>query len=155
MSEQGSDIIYARTHSQHGKGHNATLLGWLGERFANKGDLEKARNYLREAIRVTTEEDRRARFCGMLAWLEDDPEIAGALLEQSFAGLDKVPNGENYALHSLELAVVTGSDELAEYCFQHYKELLWPDYPFGAYVGRFPETHDWLLERLGPPEPLP
>jgi hypothetical protein len=88
-------------------------------------------------------------LCGLLAWLEDDPEVATALIEQSLtmmAGPDLKPGGSAFlALNALELAVVTGSDDLAESYYQRFSDG-WDGYV--RLVGsRYPHASAWLERR--------
>lgn len=91
------------------------------EAFVN-GDVETARNYLREALRKETGDWSRAWICSMLAWLEDDPEVATALLRESCLG----GNGrDRYRLmEALDLCILTRSDALAEHYFGRWSEVV-------------------------------
>ena len=95
------------------------------------GDRATARDYLCQAFRDAEDEDRRETFCMTLAWVEDDPDVAAALLQRSCA------RGTRYCLYqAMCLGIVTHSDELADHYFRRWSET----------VGTT-DTADWLAGR--------
>lgn len=58
------------------------LLLEIGYESFRMGDFEEAKMYLYEALRVEKREFWRNNICGMLALLEEDAEIAAALLRE-------------------------------------------------------------------------
>ena len=87
----------------------------IGYESYRMGDFETAKKYLREALRIEQEQFRREHICSMLAWLEEDPEIAAALLRESCV------SGNRHRLsQAMTLTVVTGSDGLADHYFKRW-----------------------------------
>ncbi|MBI5093781.1 MAG: hypothetical protein HZB26_15235 [Candidatus Hydrogenedentes bacterium] len=117
------------------------IHGSIGDRYLwDLGDLESARAYLRDCVRRRSTEERRGYYCTKLAWLEEDPRVVAALLEESCAAKPVNPSAEASApCNALQLAVLTGSDELATYYYQRYQDSWekWHDY-------LRPEVLDWI-----------
>ena len=144
----------------------------IGTNELKVGNFDTARSYLREAMRVEKDESMRRYLACQLAWIEEDPHVAAALLEQSCGGavgitVDPVYNECLAPTNALDLCVTTGSKELADYYYHRYrdswrrwldigtkrlqemnlpKETILPK----AYLPApcHPETLTWLQERL-------
>jgi hypothetical protein len=112
--------------------------------YLSSGEFDKARPYLREAVRVHFVEVLRIDLCGQLAWLEDDPAVAAALIEESLSSMTNADStGAAYAaLNALELAVVTGSDAMAADYFQRCRGR-WPAF-LELRGTQFPNATAWL-----------
>lgn len=125
----------------------------LGRAYLRAQDFETARDFFREAVRVEKDECRRRFLCCDLAWFEDDPQVAAALLEESCAGpVWSGPNSEYFTIHAqynaLGLCIATGSEELANYYYERYRGS-WPQWMGEpAFAGSEDETVAWLHERL-------
>lgn len=109
--------------------------------FAELRDFDTARPWLAEGIRATEDRSVRRSLCAMEAWLVDDPQVAAALLEESLSGpATFLAGGEDQtpfvALNAVDLCIVTGSDELAEYYYERYRDQ-WPEW-----VKNFPHYRD-------------
>jgi len=127
-----------------------SIPGGIGRTYLRTGDFDRARNFLREAVRVEEDEQARTYFCAHLAWLEEDPQVAVALIEESCAGpMYEGEIFEGYAqLNALSFAVGTGNEALAEYYFQRDRDL-WQEIEGVPWL---PEACTWLEELLGEPE---
>lgn len=124
------------------------LHGEVGRWSLHLGDFDAARSHLREAVRVEKDESWRKTLGALLAWVEEDPKVATVLLEQSCSGQPYAAMPEVWApLNALELAVMTGSDELADYYFQRFR-YSWQDWLNEGYTSVFPEVLAWIEERL-------
>ena len=77
---------------------------------AHTGDLETARRYMLHALSVEDNSPLRRYICGQLAWLEDDPEVAAALLETACSA----DNGLELR-NAIEFAQATQNHELEQY----------------------------------------
>ena len=55
----------------------------IGSRSLRRGDYETGRKYLLKALQTVEIKNLRAYICGELAWVEEDPEIAAALLREA------------------------------------------------------------------------
>jgi hypothetical protein len=94
-----------------------SLAAEIGTEAFGTGDFKTARNYLREALRTGERDYQRAQVCADLAWLEEDSEVATALLQESCV------SGKVYFLcDAMELAIVTGSGNLADYYFKRWSD---------------------------------
>lgn len=88
-------------------------------------DRTTAREYMGEALSDPNNEYCREMICAELAWVEDDPEVATALLERSCA---KAGIGEEFAFYNaMHLAIVTHSDELADSYFGRWSKAAGPE----------------------------
>jgi hypothetical protein len=130
-----------------------SVLGRIGDHYFFFGYFDTARSYLQEAIRVEKDECQRRYWCMRQAWLEEDPEVAVALLDESLSGpLSKAHPDDFESLaqfNALDLCVVTGSEELAEYYYLRYRDS-WPKWMAGRYnlsMRCHPETLTWLQNR--------
>jgi len=74
------------------------------------GDVDAARDYLREAVTRMEDGFWRSYLKGKLAWIEDDPRVAERLLEQSCAD-----DNPRLLWNAVLLADETGSDQLRDY----------------------------------------
>jgi hypothetical protein len=101
----------------------------VGKWSAYVGDFASARNYLRESVRVEPDAALRGQSCAMLAWLEDDPEISAALIEESLAAPENSGMDGWAPANALHLALVTGSDETAAAIWARYHDALVRYYP--------------------------
>ena len=133
-----------------------SIPGQVGMQSVYAGDFDKARNYLREAVRVEKDEAWRRYVCAQLAWLEDDTQVAVALLEESCAGPVEIGVASSFweaytEFNALDLAVATGSEELADYYFRRYRDS-WQQWISDGRRPCLPETMTWLQEHLGTPE---
>lgn len=155
---------YLRDHVNEAREHiawstetddNGTLAMEIGSAAFSKGNIEKARDYMRAALETSVRNgdySYRHYICGRLAWLEDDPEVAAALLEASCTinrPIDEV-NHARYLQNALCLSIVTGSDDLAEHYYARWnaiepveKETYFSQFP----MGRSPEVAAWLEAR--------
>ena len=98
------------------------VLFHAGIEATQLGDLDTAHTYLRAAhegyVNATGRlhywhNERIADTAMHLAWLEDDPEVAGCLLEKALAVESKF--GAHRVAEAAQLAAVTGSEELHEH----------------------------------------
>ena len=96
-----------------------SIPGQIGRQYVNMGDFDTARNYLRQAVRVEKNEAFRGYLCEQLAWIEDDPQVAVELLLQACATKPLFTEGEAQC-DALNLAVATGSEDLAKYFYYRY-----------------------------------
>ena len=86
------------------------FAGEIGSESLRYGDLETARDYLREAAQHKQNGFWRNVSMARLAWLEEDPRVVERLLEESCADDDW------FALrNATELTEVTGSEQLRDY----------------------------------------
>ncbi len=79
------------------------------------GDYQDTKGYLRELLPMLEAPESRRSIYGKLAWLEEDPAVAAALLREACAGNDRNQLGK-----ARSLAIVTKSEALAN----HYHERL-------------------------------
>jgi hypothetical protein len=86
------------------------------------GDWDSAKTWFREALREETRPGMREHICGKLAWFEDDPETAATLLRYSCAS-DSPHRLQNATI----LAIVTGSDALADHYFRRWVKVEAPE----------------------------
>jgi len=93
------------------------LAAEIGDDAFHRGDFKTARNYLREALRTGEKTYWRDWVCADLAWLEEDPEVATALLQESCAS-----GNVNFLRDAMELSVLTNSDDLADYYFRRWSD---------------------------------
>jgi hypothetical protein len=116
----------------------------IGNRALAVGDAATARDYFREALRTgkrrfsgqlilsfrkhPEKETPREDLCGLLAWYEEDPEAATALLQESCASGDP-----SLLAAAMRLAILTDSDDLADCYFGRWSDTV------GA-----KEAADWL-----------
>lgn len=116
------------------------------------GDFDSARAWLREGVRVEEREEWRRLHAGLLAWVEEDPEVAAALLEESCSGRCGDPGwgaGTWVApVNALDLCIATGSEDLAERYYLRYRES-WPKWMelrlgFGAANQFGAEREAWI-----------
>jgi len=98
----------------------------IGDRACQVGDYTAARDYYREALRTGKQafsyklvvslppekEIPRGYVCAWLAWLEEDTEVATALLQESCAS-----NKNPFLYRAVRLSILTNSDDLADYYF--------------------------------------
>lgn len=108
-----------------GDGERARQVGGAAMR---RGDLEEARNYLRSALKTALknqDHDQCQRISASLAWVEDDPEVAAALLEASCAADDHTTESMKlfFVQNALIVSILTGSDALAEHYYARWGEL--------------------------------
>ena len=118
----------------------------IGHESYQMGDHEAAKMYLSEALRLEKRERRREHICGMLAWVEEDPEIAAALLRESCA------SDNRHRLHNaMALAILTESDDLAEHYFERWTGVLEPGELENWFklVSRWPEVEAFLERKAG------
>ena len=128
-----------------------SIPGQIGRLKLHVGDFDTARSYLSEAMRVEKDEPWRRVLACHLAWIEEDPQVAVALLEQSLAGpLGGVTDPsflEGYAeFNALDLCVATGSEELANDYYQRYRDS-WRQWLEKDRRTWFSETLTWIQER--------
>ena len=106
----------------------------IGDRACQVGDYAAARDYYREALRTGKQAFSwklvgslapekmvsREIICAELAWLEEDTEVATALLQESCAS----NTNKRWALfRAMHLSILTDSDDLAEYYFKRWSDL--------------------------------
>lgn len=113
----------------------------IGIESLGVGDVDAARDYLREAIPHLEDGFRRSYLKGSLAWLEDDPRVAERLLEQSCAD-----NKPRLLWNAVELTSETGSDQLREDYANRIIQL-----PIDEEDERGRLLQDWARECLGRP----
>lgn len=123
----------------------------IGQKAWAAGDAETARTYLREALSKDRRPGVRAWVCVDLAWLEDDPEVATALLQESCATGDDVPVAfVDQLWNAVNLSVLTHSDALAEHYFERWsavagpertEQFLHPIHPGSAEMEAWKERH--------------
>jgi hypothetical protein len=117
-----------------------SFAGEIGYEAFQMGDFTTARHYLREAVRTGKRDFSREWACSRLAWLEEDSEVATALLQESCA------SGNAFLLYNgMHLAILTNSDDLADYYFKR-----WSDAAGTEEVARwfmlgslYPEVQEW------------
>jgi len=130
----------------------------IGSAALRRGDLEEARNYLREALEASVRHESktwRNAICQRLAWVEQDPEVAAAFLEESCS----MTNGmlPHFLQGALCLAILTDSDELADYYYARWN-VLEPEEKMiynpliynpliGPGLGGSNKIGEWLLQR--------
>lgn len=111
-----------------GAADNGNTALEIGTAAMNRGDIDEARDYLRAALDANIRSgdlSLRQAICGQLAWVEEYPEVAAALLEASCTAARTIDE-EFMAFHiqdALALAILTGSNELAEHYYARWDEL--------------------------------
>jgi len=106
----------------------------IADRACAVGDYTMARDYYREALRTgkrafswrlvgsdpPEHQISREMICAELAWLEEDTEVATALLQESCAS----NSNKRWALfRAMHLSILTDSDDLAEYYFKRWSDV--------------------------------
>ncbi|MBI5093782.1 MAG: hypothetical protein HZB26_15240 [Candidatus Hydrogenedentes bacterium] len=120
---RASRTLLSAVATAFGGSYCGQMRGEIGEGYLRAGDFDAARNYLRAAIRIERDYFGKSYDYVKLAWLEEDPQVATALLERSCA--KSSPGAEidiRAPQNALRLAIVTGSDELATYYYQRYRD---------------------------------
>ena len=113
-------------------------IGYQSLRF---GDIDAARNYLREAVPRLDDGFWRSYMKGNLAWLEEDPRVTERLLEESCADDDP-----HLLWNAVELTSETGSDQLRDYYANRLIQL-----PIDEEDEAGHRLQDWARECLGRP----
>ena len=104
------------------------------------GDTVTARNYFQEALRTGIQGRSRELICAQLAWLEEDPEVATALLQESCAS-----GFSSWLLKAIDLAVLTNSDDLADYYLKRLSDVAGTENvaDWLKSSSRYPEVEAW------------
>lgn len=98
----------------------------VGIAAMRRGDIEEARNYMRETLEISVRKESktwRNAICGRLVWVEQDPEVAAVLLEKSCSIPPSNPMLPTFLVKAQHLAILTGSDELADYYYARWNAL--------------------------------
>jgi hypothetical protein len=105
----------------------------IGDRACQVGDYTAARDYYREALGTGKQafsyklvgslraerKISREYICAWLAWLEEDTEVATALLQESCASDNK-----SLLPRAVRLSILTNSDDLADYYFKRWSDVI-------------------------------
>ena len=110
----------------------SSFMREIGHESFQAGDDETARRYLRELLRTEANASRREHICRRLAWVEEDPEIAAALLRESCA-----TNRPGALSDAMRLAILTNSNEVADHYFERWADAVGEDE-----VARWFNSHD-------------
>jgi hypothetical protein len=122
----------------------------IGSESFQMGDFTTARNYLREALRTGKRDFSREWICSWLAWLEEDPEVATALLQESCA------SGNALSLRdAMHLAIFTNSDDLADYYFKRWSDAAGTEEvaQWFKFFSLYPKVQEWK-QRHAPNPPI-
>jgi len=122
----------------------------IGTESFQMGDFTTARDYLREALRTEKRDFSRGWICGWLAWLEEDPEVAMALLQESCA------SGNALQLRdAMHLAILTNSDDLADYYFRRWSDAAGTEEvaQWFKFFSLYPKVQEWK-QRHAPNPPI-
>lgn len=126
----------------------------IGQLAMSRGDIDEARAYFRAALEANIRSgdlSLRQSICGELAWAEDDPEVAAALLEASVT-VNRPIDEEFMALrlqNALALSILSGSDALAEHYYARWDALEPGGKPIANYLiqpGGSERIESWLQE---------
>jgi hypothetical protein len=127
LRDGGKKLKEALSWSAGSTGNGGTAFE-IGSAALNRGAIDEARNYFRAALETSVQNEDyflRQTICGQLAWAEDDPEVAAALLEASCTAAR--PMDEEFLTYhiqnALALSILTGSDALAEHYYARWDAL--------------------------------
>jgi hypothetical protein len=130
-------------------GYRSTL-NRAADASLDAGAYASARSWYREGIRVAGNDVSRRYYSEQLAWLEEDPEVAAALLEESFSRPIEDKSRGPYdpwiaAMNALDLSIATGSDDLAEGYYLRFRDS-WPRWTemHRAFAKFGPEREAWI-----------